>query len=129
MWGGLSICGGLATRHLRRRAKLSLTIATMVTLWDTRYETSPGQLEAVVGEGMPKVLEITYAGKRRSCVALLAFRAELARRRPVDRKSTRLNSSHLGISYAVFCLKKKKTYTQREQHKTTTARLAPTPPG
>src|SRR5262245_65253603 len=30
-------------------------------------------------------------------------RAQLA-----DRKSTRLNSSHLGISYAVFCLKKKK---------------------
>src|SRR5438045_7426358 len=27
----------------------------------------------------------------------------------IDRKSTRLNSSHLGISYAVFCLKKKKT--------------------
>src|SRR5262245_63044093 len=27
----------------------------------------------------------------------------------VDRKSTRLNSSHLGISYAVFCLKKQKT--------------------
>src|SRR5438045_4560088 len=25
---------------------------------------------------------------------------------PADRKSTRLNSSHLGISYAVFCLKK-----------------------
>src|SRR5256885_12460849 len=28
-----------------------------------------------------------------------------------DRKSTRLNSSHLVISYAVFCLKKKKNYT------------------
>src|SRR5205814_8547131 len=28
-----------------------------------------------------------------------------------DRKSTRLNSSHLGISYAVFCLKKKKHET------------------
>src|SRR5258705_6846964 len=27
----------------------------------------------------------------------------------LDRKSTRLNSSHLGISYAVFCLKKKQT--------------------
>src|SRR5258705_9272113 len=27
----------------------------------------------------------------------------------IDRKSTRLNSSHLGISYAVFCLKKKAT--------------------
>src|SRR5256885_16366544 len=30
--------------------------------------------------------------------------------RPADRKSTRLNSSHLVISYAVFCLKKKKDW-------------------
>src|SRR5690606_40092067 len=30
-----------------------------------------------------------------------------------DRKSTRLNSSHVKISYAVFCLKKKKKSTQR----------------
>src|SRR5947199_5247921 len=30
-----------------------------------------------------------------------------------DRKSTRLNSSHLGISYAVFCLKKKKATTEK----------------
>src|ERR1022692_1953223 len=30
----------------------------------------------------------------------------------LDRKSTRLNSSHLVISYAVFCLKKKKTNTK-----------------
>src|SRR5258707_15007464 len=29
-----------------------------------------------------------------------------------DRKSTRLNSSHANISYAVFCLKKKKTHTR-----------------
>src|SRR3712207_7477801 len=29
---------------------------------------------------------------------------------PLDRKSTRLNSSHANISYAVFCLKKKKKY-------------------
>src|SRR2546430_13393264 len=34
-----------------------------------------------------------------------------------DRKSTRLNSSHSQISYAVFCLKKKKiTYTQPSLH-------------
>src|SRR2546427_7178454 len=33
---------------------------------------------------------------------------------PQDRKSTRLNSSHSQISYAVFCLKKKKKQT--EQH-------------
>src|SRR5690349_22282483 len=31
-----------------------------------------------------------------------------------DRKSTRLNSSHVEISYAVFCLKKKKKYKTRE---------------
>src|SRR5690242_20828222 len=29
-----------------------------------------------------------------------------------DRKSTRLNSSHMSISYAVFCLKKKTTHTR-----------------
>src|SRR5437773_3832276 len=33
-------------------------------------------------------------------------------RRQVDRKSTRLNSSHITISYAVFCLKKKNLSTQ-----------------
>src|SRR5205814_5881207 len=33
-----------------------------------------------------------------------------------DRKSTRLNSSHLGISYAVFCLKKKKTSHYSPSH-------------
>src|SRR2546427_2868675 len=44
-----------------------------------------------------------------------AVRTELRRRSdqtdalPGDRKSTRLNSSHSQISYAVFCLKKKKT--------------------
>src|SRR3989337_551194 len=38
-----------------------------------------------------------------------------------DRKSTRLNSSHGSISYAVFCLKKKKTHKARSQprHRTT----------
>src|SRR5690349_23741683 len=33
-----------------------------------------------------------------------------------DRKSTRLNSSHVEISYAVFCLKKKKKNKNRKQH-------------
>src|SRR3989442_1963792 len=35
------------------------------------------------------------------------------RRRLTDRKSTRLNSSHVRISYAVFCLKKKKKLRQQ----------------
>src|SRR3712207_8470119 len=34
-----------------------------------------------------------------------------------DRKSTRLNSSHANISYAVFCLKKKKVHTHVEYRK------------
>src|SRR2546427_9027731 len=42
-------------------------------------------------------------------------------RGPRDRKSTRLNSSHSQISYAVFCLKKKKKKTQKtKKHKTKT---------
>src|SRR3712207_8687444 len=35
-------------------------------------------------------------------------RMEIGQREGADRKSTRLNSSHANISYAVFCLKKKK---------------------
>src|SRR5438045_5566867 len=46
---------------------------------------------------------VTSAGLlRRCCSTMIA-----------DRKSTRLNSSHLGISYAVFCLKKKRSNQER----------------
>src|SRR5688572_32758493 len=41
------------------------------------------------------------------CVATRPGISECLERRDVDRKSTRLNSSHSQISYAVFCLKKK----------------------
>src|SRR5947199_4851617 len=43
-----------------------------------------------------------------------------------DRKSTRLNSSHLGISYAVFCLKKKNnTITHSGTYKATSNTITP----
>src|SRR2546426_9303331 len=42
---------------------------------------------------------------------LLHYNASCAVRPKLDRKSTRLNSSHLVISYAVFCLKKKNLTT------------------
>src|SRR3712207_7924017 len=42
---------------------------------------------------------------------VLLLRRPAVRRRRRDRKSTRLNSSHANISYAVFCLKKKKKKT------------------
>src|SRR5699024_12020754 len=46
--------------------------------------------------------------------------AWLARSRDGDRKSTRLNSSHVSISYAVFCLKKKNPH-QIQVHVTVSA--------
>src|SRR5205807_8078053 len=53
------------------------------------------------------------AGRGHFCGPGRARAARQARRRErhIDRKSTRLNSSHLVISYAVFCLKKKKRRT------------------
>src|SRR5205814_5193948 len=52
--------------------------------------------------GSSSVAPIALAIDAPCVLASLAFRAPGAR----DRKSTRLNSSHLGTSYAVFCLKK-----------------------
>src|SRR5262245_63217952 len=60
---------------------------------------------------------------RRAARRFVADRSETLAKCRRDRKSTRLNSSHLGISYAVFCLKKKKTIepnsiTYRDPHST-----------
>src|SRR3712207_8613198 len=67
-----------------------------------------------------KRLELTVAATSRcSATVALSGAARDAFKRwlgvdaeviPPDRKSTRLNSSHANISYAVFCLKKKKHY-------------------
>src|SRR5690625_5490156 len=46
---------------------------------------------------------LTQRARRAGAVNTLAMQSE-------DRKSTRLNSSHVAISYAVFCLKKKNTF-------------------
>src|SRR2546426_7180884 len=59
-------------------------------------------VSAKTGQRVPRLLEL-----------ILEVAAEREKRVPTarmssDRKSTRLNSSHLVISYAVFCLKKKK---------------------
>src|SRR3712207_8548760 len=57
------------------------------------------------GAGRPLELELVGGG----CRVFFFDRAQISELllRP-DRKSTRLNSSHANISYAVFCLKKKK---------------------
>src|SRR5947199_427569 len=55
----------------------------------------------------------TAYGHSQIALRVAAALASGARRARRDRKSTRLNSSHLGISYAVFCLKKKKNARKR----------------
>src|SRR3989442_3268907 len=50
-------------------------------------------------------------------VAVLVIDASEGHLAALDRKSTRLNSSHVRISYAVFCLKKKKKNKTMPQHK------------
>src|SRR5260221_8762552 len=64
-------------------------------------------------------------GRRRPRVGVRARR--LARhdraRRAGDRKSTRLNSSHTVISYAVFCLKKKEQTSELQSHRELVCRL------
>src|SRR5436853_1246442 len=62
--------------------------------------------------GLPIATEVVYQVRAAGARPMLLFEDEDTYWKSVntlpDRKSTRLNSSHLGISYAVFCLKKKK---------------------
>src|SRR3712207_8841359 len=63
-----------------------------------------GQLVQVVKGMRPDVTVIVRVRYAADAEVLRAAGADVV----VDRKSTRLNSSHANISYAVFCLKKKK---------------------
>src|SRR5438874_9105690 len=69
---------------------------------------------ALLAEAM-KMADLTRIEVHGPAAELEKLKKPLAHLNPVwfalekDRKSTRLNSSHVEISYAVFCLKKKKT--------------------
>src|SRR5256885_6716886 len=67
------------------------------------------RLQDALGERREPVLPVERLDLEE--VERLLERVERVGGPPADRKSTRLNSSHLVISYAVFCLKKKKTTT------------------
>src|SRR2546430_8870640 len=60
------------------------------------------------GSGERQLRRFTRAQERRQRHGAVLNRRLLQHRAQTDRKSTRLNSSHSQISYAVFCLKKKK---------------------
>src|SRR5438445_6271027 len=68
--------------------------------YTTLFRSCPAHLRGQGGRGRQAV-RIDHGGRRPTQAR--------GARHPRDRKSTRLNSSHANISYAVFCLKKKKT--------------------
>src|SRR2546427_8671042 len=78
-----------------------------------RSDEMPGAGNRVHGERAQRVGQLDELGRPRPAAV---GHAEL------DRKSTRLNSSHSQISYAVFCLKKKKS---KISSRLTTSRPAP----
>src|SRR5690606_40194380 len=70
------------------------------------YAWSKGRILSTSGKGSLMDLSIQAAGAENAC--------PLEMEAPnIDRKSTRLNSSHVKISYAVFCLKKKRNSISR----------------
>src|SRR2546422_5560679 len=77
------------------RAVAQLSISPAIGVYIPTTELT----KAVTGQEYKQEISITLGGR----VGL-----SLGRRAGIDRKSTRLNSSHGYISYAVFCLKKKK---------------------
>src|SRR5256885_7043482 len=83
-----------------------------------RTETQAGNLQQTAAsmEEITGTVKHT-ADSARQATDLAAQASEVAERSR-DRKSTRLNSSHLVISYAVFCLKKKKPYSPHGTRRT-----------
>src|SRR2546430_13636609 len=86
------------------------------------------QAEEQIGRGAFLPLAVQNAYRERYRAIRPEWRSsgdqlEAMVRSHVDRKSTRLNSSHSQISYAVFCLKKKKT---QHQHSSDVAMAART---
>src|SRR2546430_13297316 len=86
------------------------------------YTTLFRSLAAAAREDLSGGKAARGAGEQRVRTRHLLDRAKQLLLRDRDRKSTRLNSSHSQISYAVFCLKKKKR-TARAQAPPAAARL------
>src|SRR2546426_7962444 len=100
------------------RHRAALLVATLALSSRARSQVSP---TALAPDSVERLLASIRAGYDSGFSQLIAALPATARDRSTklwllwqlgqfrDRKSTRLNSSHLVISYAVFCLKKKKS--------------------
>src|SRR5262245_63117600 len=92
------------------------TLFPYTTLFRSRALIDPCRVDEAVADhpfslserGQDRRIDVVAARRReQDRLDLRPKRLGGAREQHIDRKSTRLNSSHLGISYAVFCLKKK----------------------
>src|SRR3712207_6937688 len=70
-------------------------------------EVGPGVTDLSPGDEAYYTPEIFGPGSNQAYAEYNVAAAKIVAKKPADRKSTRLNSSHANISYAVFCLKKK----------------------
>src|SRR5205814_8703149 len=90
--------------------------------YTTLFRSRHGKLQSLAALPRVQVVRMLAGGGWHARVSVLASHPLVRAAHPrghdlpelrhvgTDRKSTRLNSSHLGISYAVFCLKKKTGY-------------------
>src|SRR5436305_3472674 len=90
--------------------------------YTTLFRSKRPAMEAVFAAKIDELVDRSHGQIRadaahRKLVAIGYLGSERTTRRWEDRKSTRLNSSHVRISYAVFCLKKKK---HKKKQKTNT---------
>src|SRR2546422_2897597 len=92
------------------------TLFPYTTLFRSRFVQRPHQNVGAARE------RIDIGPRRERLLSARAERLEAVALRPQDRKSTRLNSSHGYISYAVFCLKKKKRPNAAAKHGVRTGR-------
>src|SRR5947209_15156532 len=101
-WAVSAYYFAVSHRHLRsfptRRSSDLRDVAIVLDVDIFVFDTPPQSLHEHVVQRTPPTVTAHRDGRGRALE---------------DRKSTRLNSSHANISYAVFCLKKKKAGTQR----------------
>src|SRR5258708_8197266 len=104
-WGRRGSVSGLATEHQARRRRGSWR--QRVALQIEGFEFSRAASASLYGKSCHQPAR-TFGMEADDLVGAVLVILECAFHHRGDRKSTRLNSSHQIISYAVFCLKKKK---------------------
>src|SRR5690625_6197271 len=119
-WGTIQETG--VTPSTARTAPVTVTVdelAQPITEIDAShaesFPTGVSEFDRVLGSGLVPGAVILLAGEPgigKSTMAL-DIAGQVASTRREDRKSTRLNSSHVASSYAVFCLKKKKNMSRK----------------